>query len=623
MKMAKRFVVFLLALGFLLPGGRPAPASAAGPEVDPALAGELAGGTASGDAPLRVILTFGRKPSTGDLDALLATGVGLHSFDALPMVAVEGTAAQIRQALGLPGLVSAYLDAPLSYYLHESVPYIGADRVGTSLRYTGRGVGVAILDTGVDGSHFDVAYPARTRQNVKILVDRSFTNPATGGSVATTAYSVYVEGLIDTDTTSGHGTHVAGIVGGSGMESGGYYTGVAPGADLIGVGAGEALSILTALEGFDWIATHAQVYNIRVVNCSWGAKGTALPGDPINVATQILHDRYRMVVVFSAGNDGPNADTLNRYSKLEWVISVAAGTKDGRLADFSSRGMQGHPLDQPTLTAPGVGIVSARASTGAAMDALTATGAAAVPPEYVARYTAANGTSMAAPHVAGVAALMLEANPALDPVAVKRLLMDTASPMFRPDGTPYEPFEVGAGYVNAYKAVQCAVDCVPPAVAAAPPGGTYYAAQPVALTASEPAIIHYTTDGTAPTTASPFYTGPINITAGTTLKFMAVDAAGNGSPVYAEEYVIPSLQGIEISPAAAGIARGSKQQFTVTARYSDGTSHDYTRIATYASSDLGVAEVNTDGVATGVAPGTATITASAEGFSVSATLQVW
>ncbi|ABG05840.1 peptidase S8 and S53, subtilisin, kexin, sedolisin [Rubrobacter xylanophilus DSM 9941] len=393
----------------------------------------------AGGEPLRAILTFEERPAAEQLRAVRRSGVAMHNFEVLPMVAVEGSAEQIRDLLSLRGLRSVWADRRLEYLLHESVPLIGADRVWRRLGYRGAGVGVAILDSGIDGTHPDVEYPRRTVQNVKI------TGVPDGGSGLVT----YIENLPNTDTTSGHGTHVAGIVGADGSASRGYYRGVAPRADLVGIGAGDALFILYALEGFDYALANQKRYDIRVISNSWGTSGEFDPDDPVNVASRLAHDRG-ITVVFAAGNEGPEEDTLNPYAVAPWVIGVAAGEKDGRtLAGFSSRGRPGSRLYAPDITAPGVAIVSTRASTGATINALDAPeDALTVPPQYLPYYTTASGTSMAAPHVSGVVALMEQANPALGPDRIKRILEETASEM------PYPRWMAGAGYLDAYAAVR-------------------------------------------------------------------------------------------------------------------------------------------------------------------------
>jgi serine protease AprX len=244
--------------------------------------------------------------------------------------------------------------------------------------------------------------------------------------------------------------------------SNGKYEGVAPGANLVGYGSGAALFILDALGGFDYSLTHQYEYGIRIITNSWGSSGGGFdPENPINIATKKAYDRG-IVITFAAGNEGPGEDTHNPYAKAPWVISVAAGDKQGKLANFSSRGVKGKTgtftidgqtwtwEDRPTVTAPGVNIISTRVL--APVSSLAAANDAAnIEPAYVPFYTMMSGTSMATPHVAGIAALMLDANPSLSPSGVKEILQHTATNI-----PGAEAWEVGAGYVNAYAAVDSA-----------------------------------------------------------------------------------------------------------------------------------------------------------------------
>jgi len=197
--------------------------------------------------------------------------------------------------------------------------------------------------------------------------------------------------------------------------------------------------------------------------------------DPINVASKAAHDAG-ITEVFAAGNSGPDQNTLNQYSVAPWVIGVAAGCKlvtpdptnsasqcgdptgQGRspvLASFSSRGMPGDPLYHPTVTAPGVRIVSTRASTGTVLNALDApddvgpTGTCAIVTGNVPNYTCASGTSMATPHVVGVVALTQEAaGGTLTPDQVRDAIIASARPL-----AGFSLWEVGAGYLDALGAV--------------------------------------------------------------------------------------------------------------------------------------------------------------------------
>jgi serine protease AprX len=425
-------VAFALLFSLALPQDRGV--AAASLEIDPILTQQVQ--QAAPDASLEAILSYDHQPTTADVAAAKATGVLVHQFSALPMLAVRGTPAQIRSTFNLAGLTSVYFNKQLQYLMRESVPLIGADRVWNELGYTGKGVGVAVIDSGVDATHPDLPLGSAVTQNIKILAPNFF-----GGG------AVIAENLPNSDTSSGHGTHVAGTVGGRGTASTGYYKGVAPGSSIIGIGAGDAISILFALQGFDYVLANQAKYNIKVISNSWGTTGEFAAGNPINVASKKAHDAG-MVVVFASGNEGPGENTLNPYSVAPWVIGVAAGNKDGKtLANFSSRGIPGDALYHPTITAPGVDIVSTRAP-NSVLPVLGAIDDANINPLWIPYYTTMSGTSMATPHISGVAALMLEANPSLGPDIIKDLLIKTATPM-----AGYGEFEVGAGYVDAYAAV--------------------------------------------------------------------------------------------------------------------------------------------------------------------------
>jgi len=431
------------------------------------------------------IVNFDETQTTQDAvtTGILNTGAGVVQFDNFSMVAALATPAQLLTISALPGLDGVYANKQLDYYmLHES-PAIRADAVHVA-GITGKGIGVAILDSGIDGAYnADVAYPQYTVQNVKVLFNQNdlFTFGKDAPKPIRKGATLVVENLPNSETSVGHGTHVAGIVAARGTSSNGYYTGVAPGANLIGIGTGDVLFIFWALAGFDYILDHQQHYNIKVVNNSWGTTGAFDPKDPINEATKKVASRG-ITVVFAAGNDGPGQNTLNPYSVAPWVIGVAAGCKigvadptnseshcmldDGSnplaptnneprahvLADFSSRGIPGDPLYHPDITAPGVHIVSTRASTGTVLngddlnhDARICNIALLNQPYY----TCASGTSMATPHIAGVVALMQEAaGGTLKPDQVITALTSTARPL-----PGYGTWEVGAGFVDAYAAV--------------------------------------------------------------------------------------------------------------------------------------------------------------------------
>ena len=422
------------------------------------------------NGPVQVIVTFKSDNGVQEQQVNLLRKVGITNgitFDALPFAGVLATKSQVEALLRNEEVLSVYYNAPIKFENEEATDITGVNKVRTDetfrqlnggLPVSGKGIGVVINDSGVDGTHKDIEFGRNLVQNVFGSTNLN----AISGFLPIT----YIENVPNTDSDSGHGTHVAGTVGGTGAMSGGKYEGVAPGAKLIGYGSGAVVAMLDTLGGFEYALTHQQEYNIRIITNSWGDTsdaGTEFdPNHPINLATKKLYDRG-IITVFSAGNSGPNESTISgNYKKAPWVITVAAGDKQGNLAGFSSRGLKGYGgtveidgvsyswADKPTITAPGVDIISTRVISP--LSALSAPkDVEYISPGHLPYYTTFSGTSMAAPHVAGIIALLLEVNPNLDSFEVKDILESTATTM---DG--YENWEVGAGYVNAYKAVELA-----------------------------------------------------------------------------------------------------------------------------------------------------------------------
>lgn len=420
--------------------------------------------------PVEVIVTFKTDNAPSEEQVQLLNNVGVQNgivFESLPMAGITATASQIKLLAASGQVLSIYPNRKLQYENEQATSMTGIDQVRTDTKLikqnggfpvTGYGIGVVINDSGVDGTHQDIKFGSHLVQNVL-------------GSTNLNAHSTilpisYVENVPNTDTNSGHGTHVAGIVGATGAMSGGKYEGASPGAKLIGYGSGAALAMLDTLGGFDYALTHQREYNIRVITNSWGDTSQAGlefdPKDPINVATKKLYD-HGIITVFSAGNSGPGEATISgNYKKAPWVITVAAGDREGKLTSFSSRGIKDKGgsvevdgqtwkwQDRPTVTAPGSLIISTRA-----ISPLSSLGAPddvnMIDPAHLPYYTTMSGTSMAAPHVAGVIPLLLEVNPSLTPLEIKSIIEQTATPM-----SGYETWENGAGYINAYEAVKMA-----------------------------------------------------------------------------------------------------------------------------------------------------------------------
>jgi serine protease AprX len=398
-------------------------------------------GSAASSATFPTIVTFDSYSGMSRIDSL---GVGATKLTRLPIAFATLSADQIREVAGWPETRSLWHDQRNTPLLDESVPLIGADKVqrGEALRspYTGLGVNVAVIDTGVDGLHPDLPYGTKVEQYAVAghpfeKEPMTFTPTVTGD-------------------TYGHGTHVSSTIAGTGAASAGRFKGVAPGATITSfkTDVGAVLLDSYILGAFDWILAHPEK-QIRISSNSWGCcDGSDYnPDDPINVATKALYDGGVTVAFAASNSGGPN--TLNPYSASPWVISVAAGTKERTLASFSSRGRIDGPWDRraaqrantgiyrPTVTAPGELIEAAKSSQATVM-------APGIDPENPL-YTYADGTSMATPHVAGVVALMLQARPALTPQSVIDILEGTADNM-----GAYELFEVGLGHLDALEAVQ-------------------------------------------------------------------------------------------------------------------------------------------------------------------------
>ncbi len=400
------------------------------------------------DSNINAVIVFHHYPTEIDLSRLRQIGiVGGTRFRRLPFVSITASRDQLIAVSHLSGVRSIFGNRSLSFNSDPFFNSTGITRVAPdrelqthnhNLPITGRKVTVAVLDTGVNGQHNDLA--GQVVQNVR-LAD---TQSAGVGFL----YPAPIENVANTDPLSGHGTFVAGIVAASGAASGGKYSGVAPGAKILGLSAGDA-NLTHVLSGFDYLLERGSAYNVRVVNCSFSANTIFDYNDPVNVATKLL-TKNGINVVFSAGNTGSGNATLNPYAAAPWVVSVGATDEKGRLASFSSRGIFGNRQFSPSLVAPGVNVASLRSlsSQTGVLGVAAGADASRLTPGEIPFYTTASGTSFSAPQVAGAIALMLEANPNLNPEQIKDILQRTATPL-----PPFYLHEVGAGILNVHAAV--------------------------------------------------------------------------------------------------------------------------------------------------------------------------
>lgn len=440
--------------------------------VSPTLVSKIAGLADNVEVGM-VIVAFKTTNGLQESHLNVLRGVGItggQTFPTLGMVAQPMNAGQVRALSANAAVRSLWSNDRLFYYMHQARVLGGVAKVQSDSAMTLRNGGmpvsgagdfsVLVIDSGVDATHSDLQFGPKVIQNVQ--------TPVAAGTLPGFTPHVSIENVPNTDQTVGHGTHCAGIIGGTGLRSGGLYTGVAPGAKIIGAGLGAGLFVINGLAAWEWGLTNQYRYNIRVVSNSYGGGGAFNPDNPITIASKMAYDR-NITVVFAAGNDGPTKDTYNTYAKAPWVIGVAAGGKEGDLADFSSRGVRREerltnedPDDDynaPTITAPGTGRIyetnagkftAAMVSTRSTLN-LTANGLtddAELPVSAIPFYTQISGTSMATPYVAGVAALLLDADPTLSPDDIRSILTNTASKI-----PGREDWEVGSGFINAHAAV--------------------------------------------------------------------------------------------------------------------------------------------------------------------------
>jgi serine protease AprX len=347
-----------------------------------------------------------------------------------------------------------HLDRPIKSHIYRTSVTVGARTVQESLGLTGKGIGIAVIDSGITTWHDDLTNKTTTlfpygNQRVRKFVD-------------------FVNGRTAPYDDNGHGSHVAGIIAGNGYDSKGEKVGIAPDANIISLkvldahGTGTISNIIAAL---NWVAANATTYNIKVVNMSIGAGiYESYWTDPLTLATRKITDKG-ITVVAAAGNMGKDAQGRLQYGAITapgnapWVLTVGASSTNGtltrnddKMADYSSSGPTMFDFDsKPDIVAPGTGTVSL-AVPGSYFYALKAQNLLDGKISLGSKpYLTLSGTSMSAPVVAGTVALMLQANPTLTPNLVKAILEYTAQVY-----PGYKALRQGAGFLNSLGAVRLA-----------------------------------------------------------------------------------------------------------------------------------------------------------------------
>jgi serine protease AprX len=389
-----------------------------------------------------IVRTTDGGPATSIIHAV--NGVAGLYLPALGGQAASVPDRSLRELANFPTVAAISFDRPVRGTLERTSAAIGARWVAQQLSLDGAGIGIATIDSGVSAQHDDL--PAgRIAQFADFVGFRE------------AAYDDY-----------GHGTHVAGILAGTGHDSGGRRRGIAAGAHLVvlkaldGAGGGSISNVIAAIE---YAIARREAYNIRVMNLSVAAGVyESYNKDPLALAAKRAVDAG-IVVVAAAGNLGRGSLGRSQYGGIAspgnapWVLTVGATSHmrtvdraDDRMAAFSSRGPSAIDKSaKPDIVAPGVGIESLAEPASvlfAAHPNARLWGAVETVSEP---YIGLSGTSMAAPVVAATVALMLQANPSLTPNAVKAILQFTAE-----DRDGYDHLTQGAGFLNARGAVELA-----------------------------------------------------------------------------------------------------------------------------------------------------------------------
>jgi serine protease AprX len=416
-------------------------------KLDPLLQGRPAGPGQS-----RVVLRLESADALAEV-ASLAKSYGGKVIRRLPIVdslVLDLPNAALPMVAGDVRVAGISADRLVTGAMDRTGAAIGATAVRQQLGYDGAGIGVAVIDSGASGIHDDLTDPATGATRVDLFVD-------------------FVNGRPSPYDDYGHGTHVAGVIAGNGVDSAGARTGIAPRARLVVLkvldeqGRGRISDVIAAL---DYVVAHKDALNIRIVNLSI-ATGVyeSYNSDPLTLAAKRAVEAG-IVVVAAAGNNGRSPQGATQYGGITapgnapWVLTVGASShmgtvdrKDDTIAPFSSRGPTAiDHAAKPDLVAPGVGIESLSDPDSwlyatRFMFLLNGTKPTAYRP-----YLSLSGTSIATPVVTGTVALMLQANPSLTPNAVKAILQYTAQSY-----KGYDELTQGAGFVNAKGAVDLAV----------------------------------------------------------------------------------------------------------------------------------------------------------------------
>ena len=359
------------------------------------------------DGLISVIVDFDHTPTEED-QAMLEREVEFQTqFRYWLIDSIAGTVelSRIHEIIDLPGVVFVELDGVLGIQMEEVVPVHGVDLVWQDTGYTGEGVTMAIIDTGIDGNHTaldDLDDDNMTDDPKIVAFYDAINNPGATNGTEIFPYD-----------DNGHGTHCAGITAGTGAPN--YqHIGVAPRANLVGVkvlDGGGSGSFAAVMAGMQWTVEKRHEFNIRAASMSLGAltgaiEWTSSEEESVNrMANEMM--RAGVTLFIAAGNSGGTA-TIGTPGSAEDVITVGSLDKDTSIAIYSSQGPTEEGRVKPNIAFVGSSVNAPDANTGDG-------------------YVALSGTSMATPGAAGVAVLMYQANPDLSPFDIRNIMQETST----------------------------------------------------------------------------------------------------------------------------------------------------------------------------------------------------
>ncbi len=450
--MPRRLPTALLASAALVAGGAAALAGAPVTGTAPARLAPIEASLLDGGLQ-RGFVEFAATATTADLRALFAAGVvKAHPFKLVPQVAVIAPSSAFQALAGLPGVVGMQEDRGVKFHLDKSKAALGVMAARApkpkGMGLTGKGVSVAVIDTGTDKTHPDFA-ALKKAYNTEFAW---LTEPPQDGVYGEQAFELSESyGGVD---DNGHGTHVASTVAGSGKaaKDAGLepdMSGVAPGVNLYTykiAGATQTGADLgweqNAMVAIEHIVEHEKELKIKVVSNSWSIYEVDDPD--VEPTIQIIRaaSRRGLLFVFAAGNAGSKDETVGWPGATGEVVTVGSTvkTKPFGVSSFSSRGYQ---VD---VAAPGTSITAARSKFASYVPESRLGSAAGL-------YASISGTSMATPHVAGVLALIAEANPKLTPQQLNEVLERSVTDL----GDTGKDHSYGYGFVDAFKAGKVAL----------------------------------------------------------------------------------------------------------------------------------------------------------------------